>query len=88
MLNELSSGRKRLLNQKCARALEAHYGREREQVAAKLALHYEAAGELVNAFEYWKIAARNAYRLASFYECLEALPPRRTPAPARHRPGR
>lgn len=72
LLNEISPGRKRLLNQKCARALEAHYGRERERVAAKLALHYEAAGDLVEAFGYWKIAARNAYRLASFYECLEA----------------
>lgn len=72
LLNELSPGRKRLLNQKCALALEAHYGRERERVAAKLALHYEAAGELVNAFACWKIAARNAYRLASFYECLDA----------------
>ncbi|MDW8277095.1 MAG: AAA family ATPase [Anaerolineales bacterium] len=72
LLSELSPGRKRLLNQKCALALEMYYGPERESVAAKLALHYEAAGEWVKAFTCWKAAARNAYRLASFYECVEA----------------
>jgi DNA-binding SARP family transcriptional activator len=72
LLNELSPGRKRLLNQKCAAALEAYHGNETGKIASKLALHYEAAGELRNAFEYWKIAGQNAYRLVSFYDCVEA----------------
>lgn len=72
LLNELSPGRKRLLNQKCALALEAYHGSEKNVVASKLALHYESAGDLLKAFEYWKIAAKNAYRLESFYECTEA----------------
>jgi DNA-binding SARP family transcriptional activator len=72
LLNELSPGRKRLLNQKCAAALEEYHSSQKDVVASKLALHYEAAGDLLKAFEYWKVAARNAYRLASFYECAEA----------------
>lgn len=72
LLNELSPGRKRLLNQKCALVLEEYHGSQKDVVASKLALHYEAAGDLLKAFEYWKIAAKNAYRLASFYECTEA----------------
>jgi len=72
LLGELSPGRKRLLNQKCARILEDYHGDQKDMVASKLALHYESAGELVKAFEYWKVAAKNAYRLASFYECTEA----------------
>ncbi len=72
LLNELSPGRKRLLNQKCALVLEDYHGSQKDMVASKLALHYEAAGDLLKAFEYWKSAAKNAYRLASFYECAEA----------------
>ncbi len=72
LLNELSPGRKRLLNQKCALMLEEYYGSQKEVVASKLALHYESAGDLLKAFEYWKVAAKNAYRLESFYECTEA----------------
>lgn len=72
LLNELSPGRKRLLNQKCAAVLEAYHGSQKGKVASKLALHYEAAGELSKAFEYWKIAGKNAYRLVSLYDCVEA----------------
>jgi len=72
LLSELSSGRKRLLNQKCALVLEEYHGSQKDVVASKLALHYESAGDLLKAFEYWKVAAKNAYRLASFYECTEA----------------
>ncbi len=72
LLSELSSGRKRFLNQKCALVLEEYHGQNKDIVASKLALHYEVAGDLLKAFEYWKVAAKNAYRLASFYECTEA----------------
>jgi len=72
LLNELSPGRKRLLNQKCALVLEDYHGDKKNAVASKLAQHYEMAGDLLKAFEYWKVAAQNAYRLSSFYECNEA----------------
>lgn len=61
-----------MLNQKCALALEEYHDSQKNVVASKLALHYESAGDLLKAFEYWKVAAKNTYRLASFYECTEA----------------
>ncbi len=72
LLNDLSSGRKRLLNHKCALVLEEYHGSQKDVVASKLALHYESAGDLLKAFAYWKVAAKNAHRLESFYECVEA----------------
>ncbi len=72
LLQELSSARLRMLNKKCAVALEEYLGDHKTPYAAKLALHYEAAGDLVKAFDFWKDAGKNAYRLSSLFECLDA----------------
>ncbi len=73
LLIGMSLARKRFYHQNIAMALEQYLGEQVAPQAASLAYHYEQAGNIVKAFEYWALTGRHAHRLASFHESLNAF---------------
>ena len=73
LLIAMSPARKRFYHQNIARALEQDLGEQAAPQAATLAYHYEQAGNILKAFEFWAMAGRHAHRLASFHESLNAF---------------
>src|SRR5271157_523588 len=71
LLMELSPARKRVFHLRIAHALETHSGAAVQQ-AAVLADHYEKAGELQSAFNYWLRAGDYARQLYSLLETYSA----------------
>jgi DNA-binding SARP family transcriptional activator len=71
LLMELSPARKRVLHLHIAHALETRAGAS-THLAAVLAEHYEAAGEVQSAFNYWLRAADYARQLCSQSETYSA----------------
>lgn len=63
----LGPARLRLLHLRAARALESLY-MDPNPLAASLAQHYEAAGEILVAIQYWLKAGRYALSLISIHE--------------------
>ncbi len=72
LLAALTPSRKRLLNQRVAKALENQLAENVEPYSARLAQHHENAGNPLEAFNYWVMAGKYAWRLASTYESIEA----------------
>jgi DNA-binding SARP family transcriptional activator/tetratricopeptide (TPR) repeat protein len=72
LLSELTPPRKRLLNQRAAKALEIQLAGNFAPYSARLAQHHENAGNLSEAFDYWVMAGQYAWRLASTYESIDA----------------
>lgn len=73
LLIGISPARKRFFHQNIARALEQSLGEQVAPQAANLAYHYEQAGNLTKAFQFWVLAGKHAHRLASFHESLGAF---------------
>ena len=65
LISSLTPIQSRLLNKSVAQALEAQSGEHLDPQAAKLAEHYEKAGELSHAFDLWVRAGKYAYHLFS-----------------------
>lgn len=72
LLAELTPPRKRLLNQRVAKALEAQLAGNFAPYSARLAQHHESADNLHAAFDYWIMAGQYAWRLASTHESIDA----------------
>jgi predicted ATPase len=60
---ELSAARQRLLHRRVAQALEAVYAGDLDSVSARLAAHYEGAGQPKQAILYYQRAAEMAQRI-------------------------
>lgn len=68
---ELSHARERMLHRKIAKALES-FSTDGKQGASKIAKHYEAAGELQMAYNYWIKAGMYAQGLFSKTQAFNA----------------
>ncbi len=66
LLDELNQRRIQFLHRAIARAIQNRPGGDRPGMAAILAEHHEAAGDLLKAFELWVKAGEYAYRMLSF----------------------
>jgi DNA-binding SARP family transcriptional activator len=74
ILVDISPARKRFFHQNIARALEKKIGEQQlAPGSATLAYHYERAGNLAKAFEFWVQAGTYAYRLASLHESMTSF---------------
>ena len=73
LLLELSLARSRLLHRRIAQALENSLGGRVIEQAAVLAQHYESAGDLIPAFDWWLKAAQRANQLLSIKEAEAAF---------------
>jgi DNA-binding SARP family transcriptional activator len=74
ILVDISPARKRFFHQNIARALEKRIGEQQlSPRSATLAYHYERAGNLSKAFEFWVRAGKYAHRLASLHESVTAF---------------
>jgi tetratricopeptide (TPR) repeat protein len=72
LLNEMNDARKQFRNQQVARYLEKFSGKRIAQPAV-LAQHFEAGGDIQNAFKYWLQSAEYASRVSSQSETLVAI---------------
>lgn len=59
------------LHQNLAKTLETHYEETVEKQPELLAQHWEAAGNIENAIDYWLIAAERNIHLSATRECIE-----------------
>jgi len=70
--NTLSPMRRRLVHRRVAVALEDR-STQRADIGGQIALHYEAAGQLQQAIEWYQRAAQRAHRGAALQEALNHL---------------
>jgi DNA-binding SARP family transcriptional activator len=63
LYKRLSQGEKRLLHGDVAAALELFYEGQLDEMAVKLAHHFQKAGDLVRAFHYFSLAGERAARI-------------------------
>lgn len=70
---EMSPARKHVLHRRVAKAIEESLGPQANQKAALLARHYEEAGDLQPAFDFWVLAAQRARQLYSQPEATTAF---------------
>ncbi len=73
IINSLSASRKRLIHKRVAHALAEHTSGLFDKSSATLAEHYEAGGELENAFISWVDAGNYAKRMQSIEEEIRAF---------------
>ena len=64
---------RRQIHQAVGRTLETLYGEQVEPVAAQLAGHFQAAGNVARAVDYFIQAGNRAYRLSAYEEAVEQL---------------
>src|SRR5262245_49203645 len=69
----LGSARRRELHCRIGRRLEAGYGAQVGEVAARLAIHFERGGEVQRAIHYWQQTGDNAARRNAHFEAIAAL---------------
>ena len=72
IISSISASRKRLIHKRVAHALANHSLGNLDKTSATLAEHYEAGGELDNAFVSWVAAGSYAKRMQSTEEELSA----------------
>jgi len=72
LIMEMSKARRQMLHLHFARALESEAGVQGRR-AALVARHFEYAGELRKAFDYWQKAASYAHKLHSVAEAYQAF---------------
>jgi len=61
------------LHQAVGRTLEVLYGEQGEQAAVQLARHFQAAGNIDKAIDYFLHAGSRACRLSAYEEAIEHL---------------
>ncbi len=71
--NTLSPMRRRLMHRRVAVALEDLNGQRSESVGGQIALHYEAAGQMLQAIQWYQRAAQRAHRSSALQEALTHL---------------
>ncbi len=69
----LGTVRRRHLHQRIGLRLEAGYGAQAGEIAARLAVHFERGGEIRRAVHYWQQAGENAARRNGHSEAIAAL---------------
>jgi predicted ATPase/DNA-binding winged helix-turn-helix (wHTH) protein/tRNA A37 threonylcarbamoyladenosine biosynthesis protein TsaE len=69
----LGTARRRQLHQRIGVRLEAGYGAQACEIAARLAVHFERGGEIRRAVDYWQQAGDNAARRNAYPEAIAAL---------------
>jgi tetratricopeptide (TPR) repeat protein len=72
LIMEMSKARRQMLHLRFARAFENEAGAQSRK-SALIARHFEYAGELMNAFDYWQKAASYAHKLHSVAEAYQAF---------------
>jgi DNA-binding SARP family transcriptional activator len=70
---DLSEARRHMLHRRVAQALERVYGDDVDGIAARIASHYERAGEPQEAIEYYQLAAEMARRMQAEEEAARCL---------------
>jgi predicted ATPase len=69
----LGSVRRRHLHRRIGLRLEAGYGAQAGEIAARLAVHFERGGEIARAVRYWQQVGDTAVRRNSHAEAVAAL---------------
>jgi predicted ATPase len=69
----LGTARRRQLHRRIGVRLEAGYGAQGKEIAARLAVHFERGGEIQHAVHYWQQAGDNAAQRNAHYEAIAAL---------------
>jgi predicted ATPase len=69
----LGSARRRQLHRRIGARLEAGYGAQAGEAAARLAVHFERGGETDQAVDYWQQVGDNAARRHAYPEAIAAL---------------
>jgi predicted ATPase len=67
----LSTARRRLVHRRVAQALENAHARDLDSISAQVAAHYEGAGELERAVQYYQRGARVAQAICANAEAIE-----------------
>lgn len=70
---EISVARRRLFHRRVAEALETLYADQLDGVAAQLAAHFEQAGMVQKAIEYYQTAAKVAVRVYAYHDSIGLL---------------
>ncbi len=71
--NTLSPMRRRLVHRRVAVALEELSARRAESIGGQIALHHEAAGQMLQAIQWYQRAAQRAHRSSALQEALAHL---------------
>jgi DNA-binding winged helix-turn-helix (wHTH) protein/predicted ATPase len=69
----LGTVRRRHLHRRIGLRLEAGYGAQAREIAARLAVHFERGGEIARAVDHWQQAGENAARRNAYQEAIAAL---------------
>jgi predicted ATPase len=69
----LGTVRRRQLHRRIGMGLEAGYGAQAGEIAARLAVHFERGGEILRAVQYWQQAGDNAVQRNAYPEAITAL---------------
>ena len=69
----LGTVRRRHLHRRIGLRLEEAYGAQAKEIAARLAVHFERGGEILQAVHYWQQAGDNAARRNAYPEAVAAL---------------
>jgi predicted ATPase len=69
----LGTVRRRQLHRRIGLRLEAGYGVQAREIAARLAVHFERGGEIPRAVDYWQQAGENAVRRNAYQDAIAAL---------------
>ena len=69
----LGSARRREVHRRIGMRLEAGYGAQVGEVAARLAVHFERGGEVPRAVHYWQQTGANATRRNAHHDAVAAL---------------
>jgi predicted ATPase len=69
----LGTVRRQQLHRRIGLRLEAGYGAQAEEIAARLAVHFERGGEIPRAVHHWQQAGDNAARRSAHHEAIAAL---------------
>ena len=69
----LGSARRREVHRRIGMRLEAGYGAQVGEVAARLAVHFERGGEVPRAVHYWQQTGDNAARRNAHHDAVAAL---------------
>jgi adenylate cyclase len=69
----LGTVRRRQLHRRIGVRLEAGFGAQAREIAARLAVHFERGGEIPRAVHYWQQAGDNAAQRNAYSEAIAAL---------------
>jgi predicted ATPase len=73
LYEQIGTARRRQLHRRIGVRLEAGYGAQAGEIAARLAVHFERGGEVQRAVQYWQQAGDNAAQRNAYPEAITVL---------------